>query len=232
MNHVVVPRPHRLSPGHQPGKRDPVPRTSTPPVPWPLRMLLVLASLLAACVKAPSTVYLVDQKTVLEQQASGELRGLARALEAVGLQPGPQPFTPAQLDAAGVTGGGLAEVADLYAAMHADADQIDALLRRRCLGEALSGLLELTPDTCSGTVDPEAIARLVQRENRNRRQVWAYIAQESPGVDEAEVRAAWRRNHLLRVVCGGQIQAQDGSWVVKTCSSAGDETQPAGGPSP
>ena len=189
-------------------------------------MLAAVAWFFAGCVKAPSTVYLVDQKTVLEHQAGGELRALENDLNASALQPGPEPLTPAQLEAAGVAGGGLSPVAQLYAAEHGDADRIDALLIRRCLGEARTGLLEVTPDTCTGSVDTGELTRLVQRENRNRRQIWAYIQRQTPGAGETDIRDVWRKNHLLRVVCGGQIQADDGTWMVKQCGPGQPRDEP------
>ncbi len=178
--------------------------------------ILLIAGLGAGCVKAPDTVYLVDRKTVLEHQAGGELTALENDLNDSAIQPRCEPFTPGELEAAGVSSGVLT-VASLYAVTRSDSDRIDDLLVRRCIGEAADGLLEETPATCAGTVDEEALTRLVQRENRNRRQVWAYIQRQRPGVGEEEVRKVWRKNHLLQVVCGGQIQRDDGTWTIKRC---------------
>ncbi len=179
--------------------------------------LLILGWTSSGCVKAPDTVYLVDKKTVLEHQAGGELTALENDLNDSALQPHCEPFTPGQLEAEGVAGGGVSSVAGLYAATRTDAQRIDELLIRRCVGEARSGLLEETPGTCTGTVNGDEITRLVQRENRNRRQVWSYIQREMPGTEEEAIRQAWWKNHLEQVVCGGQIQREDGSWFVKRC---------------
>lgn len=177
-------------------------------------MALAAVALAAGCVRAPAVV-IVDRKTALEQQASGSFRGLEEELEQAGLQPRPAPVTAAQLGAAGVRrerldGGDEADGTD-------DALVADALLVKRCLGEALDGALALTPEPCTGTVDVPAVGRLIERVNRERRQLWRWLAGRAPGKSDDEVRAAWREVHLAGLPCGGQYQVTGGAWEVKRC---------------
>lgn len=180
-------------------------------------LILGLAATLAGCVRAPDTVYLVDKKTVLEHQASGEFRVLENDLNDSAIKPRGETFTGAELEASGVSAGGASVVAQLYATTRSDDDRLDELLVRKCVGEANTGLLEETPSNCVGTVEAEEVSRLVQRANRNRRQVWAYIVQQTPGATEEDVKEKWRVNHLKSLICGGQIQGPKGAWDVKKC---------------
>jgi len=169
---------------------------------------------LAGCVSAPAVV-IVDRRSFVEQQSSGSFRGLEDELEQAGLAPRPATLTPAQLSAAGVAGPGLA-AADQDDEGN-DAVRGDALLVKRCVGEALDGTLVLTIEPCTGTIDVPLVGRLIERVNRERRQLWRWIAGQSPGKTEDDVRATWRATHLVGVVCGGQIQAGGGAWEVKRC---------------
>jgi uncharacterized protein YdbL (DUF1318 family) len=56
----------------------------------------------------------------------------------------------------------------------------------------------------------------VARVNRDRRQLWAWMAGQRSGSEDA-VRKAWRRNHLAALPCGAQVQDDDGGWEVKRC---------------
>ena len=180
----------------------------------------------AGCISAPAVV-IVDRRTALEQQASGSFRGLEEELEQAGLTPRPAPLTPAQLGASGVRREGL-EATDSDDET-SDAVRTDALLIKRCLGEALDGTLVLTLDPCTGTLDVPSVDRLVERVNRNRRQLWRWLAAQTRGQargqerDQAreksddEVRAAWRQIHLAGLVCGGAYQVAGGAWEIKKC---------------
>ena len=177
---------------------------------------------LAGCITAPAVV-IVDRRTALEQQASGSFRGLEEELEQAGLAPRPAPLTPAQLGASGVRREGL-EATDSDDET-GDAVRTDALLIKRCLGEALDGTLVLTPDPCTGTLDVPSVDRLVERVNRNRRQLWRWLAAQTRGQGrdqrrektDDEVRAAWRKIHLAGLVCGGAYQVTGGGWEIKKC---------------
>jgi hypothetical protein len=169
---------------------------------------------LGACVSAPAVV-IVDRKTAVEQQASGSFRGLEEDLEQAGLAPRPAPVTAAQLGAAGVRRDGL-EASDQDDDGN-DAVRSDALLIKRCVGEALDGTLVLTIDPCTGAIDVPQVGRLIERVNRERRQLWRWIAGQSAGKTEDEVRAAWRETHLAGLVCGGQLQIAGGGWEIKRC---------------
>jgi hypothetical protein len=175
---------------------------------------IALAALAAGCIRAPAVV-IVDRKTALEQQASGSFRGLEEELEQAGLAPRPAPLTAAQLGAAGIRREGL-EATDQDDDGN-DAGRTDTLLLKRCLGEALDGALVLTLDPCTGTVDVPQVGRLIERVNRERRQLWRWLAGQAPGKTDDEVRAAWREIHLAGLVCGGQLQVAGGAWEVKRC---------------
>jgi hypothetical protein len=185
----------------------------------PVVTVVAALALVAGCIRAPAVV-IVDRKTALEQQASGSFRGLEEELEQAGISPRPATLTAAQLGEAGVRREGL-EATDEDDESN-DAVRTDALLIKRCIGEALDGALTLTLDPCTGTLDVPSVGRLIERVNRERRQLWRWLAGQSrkgrdaPASDE-EVRAAWRKVHLSGLVCGGQYQAAGGGWEVKRC---------------
>jgi hypothetical protein len=184
-----------------------------------IAMLLALLPALSAtaCIHAPDVV-IVDRRTALEQQAGGRYGALEEELEQQGVNARPEPFTSGQLAASGwKTGEDGQALASLYNELSADADRIDQLLVRRCVGEALAGTLAETREPCSGGVDPESVGTLVERANRNRRQVWLYIQARNPSTSLEDVQAAWRERHLTDLVCGGHLQADDGKWTVKPC---------------
>jgi uncharacterized protein YdbL (DUF1318 family) len=178
---------------------------------------LLLACLMAmsGCVKAP-TVVIVDRKTALEQQASGSFRGLEEELEQAGVQPRPAPLTSSQLASAGVNGKVLEED-QAGAAAGSDAVRTDALLVQRCIGEALEGTLALTIEQCTGTIDVPEVNRLIERVNRERRQLWRWIGEQAKARSAQEVRSAWRQTHLAGLICGGHLQKVDGTWEIKPC---------------
>ena len=171
-------------------------------------------ALVAGCIRAPAVV-IVDRRTAVEQQASGSFRGLEDELEQAGLTPRPASLTAAQLGAAGVRREGL-EASDQDDDDN-DAVRSDALLVKRCVGEALDGTLVLTIEPCTGTIDVPQVGRLVERVNRERRQLWRWLAGRAHGKSADEVRAAWRETHLVGLVCGGQVQIAGGAWEVKRC---------------
>jgi len=176
-------------------------------------VLTVLGALAAGCVHAPAVV-ITDRKTALEQQASGSFRGLEEELEQAGLLPRPAPLTAAQLGEAGVRD-------DLEATDQSDggndAVRADALLVKRCFGEALDGTLVLTIEPCTGSFDVPQANRLIERVNRERRQLWRWLAERAPERSADEVRAAWREIHMDGLVCGGQRQIAGGTWEIKRC---------------
>jgi len=158
-------------------------------------------------------VVIVDRKTALEQQAQGSFRGLEEDLEQAGILPRPAPLTAAQLATAGVQTS--AEESDDAEGLP-DSLRADTLLVARCVGEAADGTLTLTVNTCTGAMDVPQTTRMVERVNRNRRQLWQWLAEREKR-SPAEVQAAWRTVHLEGVICGGQVQKADGSWEVKRC---------------
>lgn len=187
----------------------------------PRRLTSILAAVLllggTACVRAPNVVYLVDGKTAIERQASGEMRALENDLRQSGLSPRAEPFTRGELGDTPGQGEDPEGLAQVYGEVLTDADRLDALLVRRCVGEALDGLLEETPATCAGAIDAAEVTRLVQRANRNRRQLWTWLLKKTPGSSETTIRESWRRHHLEGLICGAQVQQPDRSWGSKRC---------------
>jgi len=171
---------------------------------------LLLAAASAGCL-SPSIV-IVDRKTSLEQQAGGSYPTLARELEEAGVQPGPVPLTREQVAASGASTPPPTEAGEA-----SDSQRVDALLVRRCLGEALDGRLAVTKSTCTGDPDEQEVARLMERSNRSRLQTWTYLAGLHPNAKPEAVRAAWRNTRLRELVCGGQVEKADGTWEPKKC---------------
>ena len=176
--------------------------------------LLVLLAL-PACIRAPDVV-IVDRKTALEQLAAGTYRQLEDQLEAAGSAPRPEPLTRSEIESAGAATALAQEETD-----RSEAAQLDELLRRRCVGEALDGTIVVTAESCTGRVDAAERARLVERVNRDRYQVWRELQLRGmPKGRERElvrVRKVWREAHLRAVVCGGQVQQASGGWEDKKC---------------
>lgn len=177
---------------------------------------IALAVSAVACVKAPN-VSVVDQKTALERQAAGEYPELENELEQAQLAPKPEPYPREEMldgrDRAG--SGALGEVAELYAKAESDADAIDRLLVKQCIGEAMSGFLEARPASCTTTVNTAEMTRVLGRANLHRRQVWQLIASDR-GSSVKDAQETWRTVHLEQVVCGGLIQTGKG-WAPKSC---------------
>ncbi|MGM0576126.1 MAG: DUF1318 domain-containing protein [Myxococcota bacterium] len=178
----------------------------------------VVAALLVGCVRPPDVI-VADRDTALEKQAAGEYRGMARDLRHAGVSHRPEPYTRGELDEAGVDTGEtkLDELLRIYSEVRTDADLLDDLLLRHCVGEGVEGLLVETPDTCTGAVDLGALRRAMQRANRNRRQIWTWFARRRPDATDEQIRRTWRANHLETVVCGARIERAEGAWEVKAC---------------
>lgn len=171
---------------------------------------LILLALGAGCIRPPAVV-ITDRRTAVEQQASGSFRGLEEELEQAGLAPRPAPLTSSQLGSAGV------RAPDDQETDGSDALRADSLLVKRCAGEALDGTLVLTLDPCTGAIDVPQVTRLVERINRERRQLWRWLAGQAPGKNAEQILAAWRETHLAGLVCGGQVQVAGGTWEIKKC---------------
>lgn len=181
---------------------------------WFLSLLAWLLVAAPACIRAPDVI-IVDRKTALEQLAAGTYRALEDELEAAGSAPRPEPLTRSEAEAAGGAATLAQEETD-----RSEAAQLDDLLRRLCVGEALDGTIAVTNETCRGRVDAAERARLVERVNRDRYQIWREL--QTRGMPKgkerelARVRKAWREAHLRAVVCGGQVQLPSG-WEPKKC---------------
>lgn len=179
------------------------------------RLLLLLALLSSACIRAPEIV-LTDRATALEQQAAGSFVDLERKLQRSGLTARPVPLTPDQLQALGIRQAPLVDSTELT-----EADQVDALLKQRCLGEGLDGLLKDTFDACRGAADKEQAMLLMERVNLARKQLWRWQQSRQPKVPAEELRARWAKVHEKGVVCGAWVEYRKGdketAWKEKPC---------------
>jgi len=177
--------------------------------------LMLPAVALTGCIKAPDVV-IVDRRTALEEQAMGHRPAAERELNRAAVARRPAAMTRDELAAAGWRPRREDDaVANLFADAARDADRVEVLLLRRCIGEAESALLVQTRRTCTGGVDSSEVARLIERVNRNRRQVWAYMARVRR-VSAGSARTAWRKQHLVELVCNGHVQT-NGEWGLKKC---------------
>lgn len=169
------------------------------------RSAWLLALLLVGCIRAPDVI-VIDRRTALEEQAAGSYRLLEEELVRSQLVPHPVPLVTEQLPPS-----------DAPPEPGRDSDQLDRLLIRRCVGEALDGSLVDTHARCSGKVDVPLLRRLLEDANRQRQQIWARLQRAAKGKSEADVRAAWRTVHLENVVCGAQIEITADKWDAKSC---------------
>jgi hypothetical protein len=168
----------------------------------------------AACIKT-DPIAVVDNRTVLELQASGEYPELQfQGADAV-LEPGPSPVSGKELYSKAGLSAADHELA-LFAVAESDAQFIDAMLVSGCLGEGEDGLLQYIRDHCDPDFEVSEILRAASRNNLHRRQVWEYLASQVEGRSAAEARDAWRSVHLEQVRCGTWIE-KDGAWMQKEC---------------
>jgi hypothetical protein len=165
----------------------------------------------AGCFKPPEIV-MVDRATALEQQASGSFDDLELRLDRAAIEPRPVPLTPAQLEALGIRPAPLVDESELT-----DSDRVDGLLAQHCLGEGKDGLIVDTRNACRGGADPQEAQVLRERVNGARRQLWRWMHDQRPDVPEADLKHAWRDNHVRNVVCGGWVEGSDGKWEAKPC---------------
>lgn len=175
------------------------------------RLLILILLFAPACIRAPEIV-LVDRATALEQQAAGSFTELEKKLGRAGIAPRPVALTPAELQTLGIRPPPLVDETELT-----DADRLDALLKRHCIGEAKDGTLADTFKACRGAADRAQALVLLERANAARQQLWRWMQSRRPEASLDDVRRAWRAAHLKGVVCGGWVQRDDGGWEAKTC---------------
>lgn len=166
---------------------------------------------LSGCIHAPDIV-LVDRSTALEQEAAGGFSELEKQLVAQGMAPRPVPLSQDELEAQGIKKPAILEEQD-----PSDAERVDALLKEKCIGEALDGTLVDLHEQCGLNDDPEGLVSLIDRTNRERQQIWRWLQAQRPKEKADDVRRAWRAAHLTQVVCGGNVQRDDGKWEPKGC---------------
>ncbi|MDY7230401.1 DUF1318 domain-containing protein [Hyalangium rubrum] len=176
------------------------------------RVLLLLAALASAgCISAPEIV-MVDRATALEEQAAGSFKEVEQRLARAGMSPTPVPLTPNQLEELGLQPTALVENVG-----KTQADRVDELLRRHCVGEGKDGLLVDTRRQCQARRLSADDVALVERVNRARLQLWQWMRTVRPGVPEESLRRSWQQVHAQGVVCGGWVEADDGTWGEKKC---------------
>jgi hypothetical protein len=173
--------------------------------------IALFAVLTFGCVKAPEIV-VVDRATALEEQAAGSFDDLEKDLASRAIAPQPVPLTPEQLEALGIKPTPLVDETH-----DTDADNVDSLLRQRCVGEGNDGLLADTHDDCEGAASEAGAVELIDRSNRARMQLWRWMQTQRPELSLDEVRQAWRVAHARGVVCNGWMQRDDGQWEAKKC---------------
>jgi hypothetical protein len=180
--------------------------------------LVVLAIITTGCINPPDVVML-DRKTVLEEQASGEFYALENELRELVLEPKGVDYTRGQLSDAGadLSQASLSIITEVHALLRLDSEFLDDLLVRRCVGEARNGLIVETTDTCAGRTAARRISAAVQRVNRARHQLWQWMHSQRPDSSADDIRSNWHQHHLAAVVCGGQIEDENGAWIVKRC---------------
>jgi hypothetical protein len=174
-------------------------------------LLLLAAFASAGCIRAPEIV-MVDRATALEEQASGSFKDVEQRLARAGMSPTPVPLTPNQLEELGIRPTPLVENIG-----KTQADRVDELLRRHCVGEGRDGLLVETRKLCQGGRLLAEDVALVERVNRARLQLWQWMRTVRPGVSEESMRHNWQQVHAKGVVCGGWVEADDGTWGEKKC---------------
>ncbi|WP_043711561.1 DUF1318 domain-containing protein [Corallococcus macrosporus] len=174
-------------------------------------LLLWAALATSGCISAPEIV-MVDRATALEEQASGSFKDVEQRLARAGMNPTPVPLTPNQLEDLGIQPTPLVENIG-----RTPADRIDDLLRRHCVGEGRDGLLASQRRRCrAGRMTADDVA-LVERVNRSRKQLWKWMQSVRPDVPEETLRRSWHKAHAEGVVCGGWVEAEDGTWGEKQC---------------
>lgn len=174
-----------------------------------MKRVLVVCLLAAGCIKAPSIVVL-DRATTLEREAAGEFPKLELQLHRAGTRPQPAPLTREQMEQAGVAKPLVAQVD------HSDAERIDELLKISCIGESKDGTLVETRERCT-VKDVPRVGMLLEKANRERMQIWEWLRTKRPGHSLGDVRRAWHDTHLRVIICGGQLQREDGGWESKKC---------------
>jgi hypothetical protein len=176
------------------------------------RGLLLLAALASpGCISAPEIV-MVDRATALEEQAAGSFQDVEQRLARAGMSPTPVPLTPNQLEELGLQPTPLVENLG-----KTQADRVDDLLRRHCVGEGRNGLLVDTRRQCqAGRLSPDDVA-LMERVNRARQQLWQWMRTVRPDVPEESLRQSWQQVHAQGVICGGWVESADGTWGEKKC---------------
>jgi hypothetical protein len=175
------------------------------------RSWLLSLFLAAGCIKAPEVV-LVDRATALEQQAAGSFDELETKLLRIAATPKPTALSPDQLQTLGIRSAPIVDDTEL-----SDADRVDDLLKQRCIGESMDGLLVDTPGDCQGAADHDLIVTLIERVNTARQQLWKWMHDRKPTLSVEELRRAWHDAHLHGVVCEGWIQSGNGTWSAKQC---------------
>ena len=177
-----------------------------------VRARLAASALGALACVSPPPIIMVDRATALEQQAAGSYPELEKKLAHASVASHPPDITPNELELIERSTPPLVDRTEMT-----DAERLDDLLERHCVGEGIDGSLVDTLNTCLGLTDHDDVLLLVDRANRARAQVWRRLQEQRPTTSLAEIRKQWRDTHMRGVVCGAWVQGEGGRWSEKAC---------------
>lgn len=163
-------------------------------------------------------LFVVDEKTALEQQVLGTYETIGTDLSSYasvrGVNPdGTQSEPPKMTDS-------QRQVMQALNNRRYNRDDVNLLLSERIVGEGINGLLELQVETVSavGNLTPALVQEVISEENRDRSVIVERLMQTTPGVtpaNRAEVEAIFARLNIDLAPAGSRIQSADGSWGTK-----------------
>lgn len=163
-------------------------------------------------------LFVVDQRTALEEQVLGNYRALGQNMTAVAsvrgvapdgsLQP-PPPMTDSQR-----------AVLQAMNNRRYNRDDVDALLRAGVVGEGNGGLLVPLVDPLPEVdgLSTDLVARIIEEENRDRQVVIDRLVATTPGVtadQRGDVAFVFARLNQDSAPAGARLQGERGGWSTK-----------------
>lgn len=182
--------------------------------------LLLAAALSAGCAGSllGINLFVVDEKTALEQQVLGTYESIGTDLSSYGSVRGvnpdgsinpPPPMTDSQR-----------EVMRAMNNRRYNRDDVNLMLQEGIVGEGSDGLLVILADPipAAGGLTPTLAREVINEENNDRRTILERLMQTTPGVTEAdrpEVQRIFATLNRDLAPAGARIQQADGGWSVK-----------------
>lgn len=163
-------------------------------------------------------LFVVGEKTSLEQQVLGNYAEIGRDLSAYASVRGVD--TDGSLKPAPRTTDSQAQVLQALGNRRYNRDDLDTLLAGGVVGEGRDGklvLLQQEPQAV-GQMTPELVATLISEENRDRGIILERLMQTTPGVKEGDAaEVAWIFATLNQDLApaGARIQTKAGAWKSK-----------------